>query len=88
MNIYVVFVAIMVAVGAIVGAVLTARPDLFYFNLMPFVTVLGIMGVVELGVMFTGKLEGPMPLNVRFLALGLGLAAYFAVAHGPSLFAR
>jgi hypothetical protein len=88
MNIYVVFVAVMVAVGAIVGAVLTARPDLFYFNLMPFVSILATMGVVELAVMSTGRLEGPMPLNVRFLALGLGLAAYFAVAHGPSLFAK
>ena len=88
MNIYVVFVAIMVAVGAIVGAVLTARPDLFYFNLMPFVSVLATMGVVELAIMSTGKLEGPMPLNVRFTALGLGLAAYFLVSYGPSLFAK
>lgn len=88
MNIYVIFVAIMVVVGAIVGVVLTTRPDLFYFNLMPFVSVLATMGVVELAIMSTGKLEGPMPLNVRFTALGLGLAAYFLVAHGPSLFAR
>ncbi len=88
MNIYVVFVAIMVAIGAIVGAALTARPDLFYFNLMPFVSILAAMGVVELGVMSTGRLEDPMPLNVRFTALGLGLGAYFLVAHGPSLLAR
>ncbi len=88
MNIYVVFVAIMVAVGAIVGILLTTRPDLFYFNLMPFVSVLATMGVVELLIMSTGKLEGPMPLNFRFTALGLGLAAYFLVAHGPTLFAR
>jgi hypothetical protein len=88
MNIYVVFVAIMVVAGAIVGAVLTARPDLFYFNLMPFVSILATMGVVELAIMSTGRLIGPMPLNVRFTALGLGLAAYFAVAHGPALFAK
>jgi hypothetical protein len=86
MNIYVIFVAIMVVVGAIAGAVLTARPDLFYFNLMPFVSILATMGVVELLVMSTGKLEGPMPLKVRFTALGLGLAAYFLVAHGPAFF--
>jgi hypothetical protein len=88
MNIYVIFVAIMVAAGAIIGAVLTARPDLFYFNLMPFVSVLATMGVVELLIMSTGRLQGPMPLNVRFLALGLGLAAYFLVSHGPSLLTR
>lgn len=88
MNIHVVFVAIMVAVGAIVGAVLTARPEYFLFNLMPFVSVLSIMGLVELAFMFTGKLISPMPLNVRFLALGLGLGAYFLVAHGPTLLAK
>jgi len=88
MNIYVVFAAIMVVVGAIVGAVLTARPDLYYFDLMPFVSIIAIMGAVEIGIMSTGKLEGPMPLNARFIALGCGLAAFALVAYGPSLLSR
>ncbi len=78
----------MVAVGAIVGAVLTARPDLYYFDLMPFVSIIAIMGVVELGIMSSGKLEGPMPLNARFMALGAGLAAFLLVSYGPSLLAK
>ena len=32
-------------------------------------------------VLFSGKLGGPMPLNMRFIGLGLGIIAYLFVSY-------
>ncbi|MCW5680094.1 MAG: hypothetical protein KF794_02310 [Xanthobacteraceae bacterium] len=81
MNVFSWFFAGMIAVGVTVAVVLKIWPHFNAFDFMPYVTIFACMGVLELGVMFTGKLTGPMPLNIRFIALALGIAAYLFVSY-------
>jgi hypothetical protein len=71
----------MAAIGALVAVALHIWPGLNAFDYMPFVTIFFAMGLVELAFMFTGKLFGPMPLNIRFFGLGFGFGAYSAVSY-------
>lgn len=80
MNIFSLFFAGMIAIGVTVAVVLKVWPAFNAFDFMPYITVFAAMGVLEMGFMFAGKLIGPMPLNIRFIGLALGVIAYLAVA--------
>lgn len=79
-NIFSLFFAGMIAIGVTVAVVLRVWPHFNAFDFMPYITVFAAMGVLELAFMFAGKLIGPMPLNIRFIGLALGIIAYLAVA--------
>jgi hypothetical protein len=80
MNVFSWFFAGMIAIGVTVAVVLRVWPHFNAFDFMPYIAVFAAMGVLEMGFMFAGKLFGPMPLNIRFIGLGLGVIAYLAVA--------
>jgi hypothetical protein len=80
MNVFSWFFAGMIAIGVTVAVVLRVWPHFNAFDFMPYIAVFAAMGALEMGFMFTGKLFGPMPLNIRFIGLGLGIIAYLAVA--------
>ncbi len=80
MNIFTLFFAGMIAIGVTVAVVLRVWPAFNSFDFMPYIAIFGAMGVLELAIMFTGKLVGPMPLNMRFIALALGVIAYLVVS--------
>lgn len=73
MNVNVIFVVLMVLVGAAAGAVLWARPELNFFAYTSYFAVLIAMAVLELGLMMTGRLRGPISLEVRVAGLVLGI---------------
>ncbi|HRF07839.1 MAG TPA: hypothetical protein PL193_04235 [Xanthobacteraceae bacterium] len=81
MNIFSLFFAGMIAIGVTLAVVLRVWPHFNAFDFMPYVTIFAAMGVLELGVLFSGKLGGPMPLNIRFIGLGLGIIAYLFVTY-------
>jgi hypothetical protein len=80
MNIFSIFFAGMIAIGVTVAAVLRVWPHYNAFDFMPYITIFAAMGVLELAILFTGKLNGPMPLNMRLIALALGVIAYLIVS--------
>lgn len=80
MNVFSWFFAGMLAIGVTVAVVLRVWPHFNAFDFMPYITVFAAMGVLELAFMFTGKLFGPMPLNIRFIGLALGIIAYLGVS--------
>lgn len=81
MNIFSLFFAGMIAIGVTVAVALRVWPHFNAFDFMPYVTIFAAMGALELGVLFSGKLGGPMPLNIRFIGLALGVIAYLFVAY-------
>jgi hypothetical protein len=81
MNVFSWFFAGMLAIGVTVAVALRLWPHFNAFDFMPYIAIFAAMGVLELGVLFSGKLSGPMPLNMRFIGLGLGIAAYLAVTY-------
>jgi hypothetical protein len=81
MNVFSWFFAGMIAIGVTVAVGLRVWPHFNAFDFMPYITIFAAMGVLELGFMFAGKLIGPMPLNIRFIGLALGIIAYLAVSY-------
>jgi hypothetical protein len=81
MNVFSLFFAGMIAIGVTVAVVLRIWPAFNAFDFMPYITIFAAMGVLELAFMFAGKLVGPMPLNIRFIGLALGVIAYLFVAY-------
>jgi hypothetical protein len=81
MNVFSWFFAGMLAIGVSVAVVLRVWPHFNAFDFMPYVTIFAAMGALELGVLFSGKLSGPMPLNMRFIGLALGILAYLFVTY-------
>jgi len=80
MNTNALFVAAMIVVGVLAGWLFTTRPQLVVFPFMSYFTVLIAMALLELGLMFSGKLQGPIRLEVRLAGLVLGIVASAAVA--------
>jgi len=80
MNVFSWFFAGMLAIGVTVAVALRIWPHFNAFDFMPYITIFVAMGVLELGFMFTGKLFGPMPLNMRLIGIALGVIAYLLVS--------
>ena len=89
MNVNVLFVVLMVLVGAAAGAVLWAHPELNFFAYTSYFAVLVAMAALELGLMLSGKLKAPISLEVRLAGLVLGIvASAAATAALPALAAK
>lgn len=89
MNVNILFVVLMVLVGAAAGAVLWARPELNFFAYTSYFAVLVAMAALELGLMLSGKLKAPISLEVRLAGLVLGIvASAAATAALPALAAK
>ncbi|MBY0533046.1 MAG: hypothetical protein K2P86_13840 [Xanthobacteraceae bacterium] len=86
MNVNALFVVAMIVVGAAAGWLFAVRPQLVAFPYMSYFTVLIAMAVLELGLMFSGRLQGPIKLEVRLAGLVLGIVASAVVT--PMLAAK